>query len=137
VIAAPLVAAAALSCGGARFSPDKAVDTRNQYFAGRTPLASKADIDRERSAVQDQVLAEYRQCPTCFLKNHKVRERVYLFDAVADCDTTMRVGRLDDGGKWVCNPQMLAQLPHGECRRGAISGLWRAKSSMILRGDFS
>lgn len=107
VIAAPLVAAAALSCGGARFSPDKAVDTRNQYFAGRTPLASKADIDRERSAVQDQVLAEYRQCPTCFLKNHKVRERVYLFDAVADCDTTMRVGRLDDGGKWVCNPQML------------------------------
>jgi FkbM family methyltransferase len=110
MIAALLVAAAAaLSCGNALFNPNEAVDTRNKVFAGRAPLTTKAHIDRERSAVQDQVLAEYRQCPSCFPQKHKVRDRGYLFDAVADCDTAVRVGRLGDGGKWVCNPHMLPQ----------------------------
>jgi FkbM family methyltransferase len=104
-----VAAAAALSCGSAQFNANEAVDTRNKDFAGRAPLKTKAEIDRERSAVQDQVLAEYRQCPNCFVKKHKVRERSYLFDAVADCDTAIRVGRLNDGGKWVCSPQMLPQ----------------------------
>jgi hypothetical protein len=41
------------------------------------------------------------------------------------------------GDTLVANPDgTLTQLPHGECRQGAILGLWRARSPMILRGDF-
>ncbi|MBN2359127.1 MAG: FkbM family methyltransferase [Deltaproteobacteria bacterium] len=35
-------------------------------------------------------------------------ERHALIDAVADCVTTERVGRLADGGKWLCNGHRLA-----------------------------
>jgi FkbM family methyltransferase len=99
----------AASCGSATFNAPQAVETRSKDFAGRAPLKTKADIDRERTAVQERVLAEYRQCPSCFAKKYKVRERGYLFDAIADCETSVRVGRLEDGGKWVCNPQALPQ----------------------------
>jgi FkbM family methyltransferase len=35
-------------------------------------------------------------------------ERHLLIDAVADCVTTERVGRLADGGKWLCNGYKIA-----------------------------
>src|SRR4051794_18861366 len=108
-VPALVAALAATSCGGKLFKANEAIEAKNREYTGHPVLKGRAEIMKERIAVQDRVLAEYTQCPSCFAKNHKVRERGYLFDAIVDCETTMRVGRLEDGGKWVCNPERLPQ----------------------------
>lgn len=54
------------------------------------------------------MLEEFEKCPQCFVQKYSGAQRTYLFDAIIDCETTMRVGTLFDGGKWICDPQSLS-----------------------------
>ncbi len=78
----------------------------------REYLKSPINLDRdsiylERSRSQDQLLEEFSQCPDCFARKYTGAQRTYLFDAVTDCQTTMRFGTRFDGGKWICDPQSI------------------------------
>ncbi len=75
-----------------------------------SPLIQDKDaVYQKRSRAQDQLLEEFNQCPDCFLRKYTGAQRTYLFDAVVDCATTMRVGTRFDGGKWICDPQSLSK----------------------------
>jgi FkbM family methyltransferase len=80
------------------------------YRAGR-PLRAVDEIHDKRLADQASLLEEYRRNPELFIGRIPKKERHYLFDAVIDPQTMIRVGRPGDGGKWVCNPQLLGEHP--------------------------
>jgi hypothetical protein len=85
------------------------VAQKHQEFLN-SPMANDRDaICQKRSQFQDQLLEEFNQCPDCFVKKYTGAQRTYLFDAVTDCPTTMRVGTRFDGGKWICDPQSLSE----------------------------
>ncbi|TAL32922.1 MAG: hypothetical protein EPN93_14730 [Spirochaetes bacterium] len=84
------------------------IASRNAEYASSALPRSKSDIARARIAEQERLLARFARCPECANTIHG-SHRGFMFDAVADCDCAMRVGRNDDGGKWVCNPQALPE----------------------------
>jgi hypothetical protein len=73
--------------------------------AGR--LMTREQIKAKRSSQQDEWLSSFEKCPKCFVKDVTNDKRIYLFDAIVDCESTIRVGTYGDGGKWVCNPDRL------------------------------
>lgn len=86
---------------------NEAVLQKNKEFLA-SPLANtKKGIFEKKLQMQDRVLQEFARCPECIVRKVVGTQRNYLFDAVTDCDTTMRVGTAFDGGKWICNPQSL------------------------------
>jgi hypothetical protein len=84
---------------------------KQKDFLAGSLSGSTEEIALKKSQLQDQILQEFDQCPQCFLKKVIGAQRTYLFDAIVDCGTTMRVGSLYDGGKWLCNPQQLPRTP--------------------------
>jgi hypothetical protein len=104
------IAVCQASCA-ARVLDVGALETKSKAVAGRGTIASRADIEHERWAVQDRALEEFRACPTCFARIHRREDRHFIFDAVVDCETAIRVGRMADGGKWVCDPLQLPPEP--------------------------
>lgn len=85
------------------------VAQRNHEFLDSPVIHDKDAVYRKRSLAQDQLLEEFDRCPECFVKKYVGAQRTYLFDAVTDCATTMRVGTRFDGGKWICDPQSLPE----------------------------
>lgn len=83
------------------------VQERNKGFLNNPLLTAKTEIYDRRSGLQDQILREFDQCPLCVVHKFTGFQRTYLFDAVTDCETTIRVGTVFDGGKWLCDPQSL------------------------------
>jgi FkbM family methyltransferase len=97
-------------------------DSSNKYFDGyikrkdqeyRTIplLQAKSEINRKRLDDQDLLFKEFKECPDCLVKKVRGNSRSFMFDAVFDCDTMLRVGINNDGGKWLCNPQSLPPKP--------------------------
>jgi FkbM family methyltransferase len=68
---------------------------------------TKGQLQARRLAAQTQHFRDFEQCPSCFAKQIQGGDRMFLFDAVVDCGTTLRVGTWRDGGKWLCNPDQL------------------------------
>jgi hypothetical protein len=69
---------------------------------------TREKVDAKRLARQDQFLREFQECPPCFVdRTRGHNQRIFLFDAVADCNTTLRIGTFGDGGKWLCEPERL------------------------------
>ena len=83
------------------------IQMKNREFLATQTADAKVGIDVERSRIQDQLFQEFERCPQCFVKKFVGAQRTYLFDAVTDCDTALRVGTPFDGGKWVCDPESL------------------------------
>ncbi len=84
------------------------VAQKQQEFLNKPIANDREGIYQIRSQFQDQLLEEFNQCPGCFAKKYTGAQRTYLFDAVTDCPTTLRVGTRFDGGKWICDPQSLS-----------------------------
>lgn len=74
--------------------------------------AAPADHNRrwreQRAASLQQRLERQRSDMADVVRRAGWDERHLLIDAVADCVTTERVGRLSDGGKWLCNGYQIA-----------------------------
>lgn len=87
------------------------IQQKNKEFLDNPVPPAKMGISDRRSQIQDQTLQEFDQCPQCFVNKIVGAQRTYLFDAITDCDATVRVGTLFDGGKWVCDPQYLPKRP--------------------------
>jgi hypothetical protein len=107
--------AGTISCGktgGAlaqrRIDFAEVIAQNHKAFLDSTPPATRNAIYEKRSRLQDQLLEEFDKCPRCFVTKYSGAQRTYLFDAITDCETTMRVGTLFDGGKWICDPQSLS-----------------------------
>ena len=90
---------------------DEIVLKKHRNFLAGSLSGPMEEISVKKSRLQDQTLQEFDQCPQCFLKKVVGAQRTYLFDAIVDCGTTMRVGSPYDGGKWICNPQQLPRTP--------------------------
>ncbi len=86
---------------------DKIVKASNAGYLHSPLLTSKMEIYDRRSELQEQILREFDQCPLCVVRKYTGFQRTFLFDAITDCETTIRVGTTFDGGKWLCNPQSL------------------------------
>ena len=71
-------------------------------------LMTRDQVVSNRLARQNQQFREFDECPPCFVKKIQGRDRIFLFDAVADCNTTFRIGTWGDGGKWLCEPEQLS-----------------------------
>jgi len=84
------------------------VAQKDREFLNIPMNLDRDSIYQERSRCQDRLLEEFDQCPDCFAGKYTGAQRTYLFDAVTDCPTTMRVGTRFDGGKWICDPQSLS-----------------------------
>jgi hypothetical protein len=70
-------------------------------------LITKEQLRAKRLAGQNQHLQEFAACPSCFVSKIQGGDRMFLFDAVVDCNTTVRLGSWGDGGKWLCDPDRL------------------------------
>jgi hypothetical protein len=119
-----LLLAAVLATGCARpLPPDKGQVTRPEVdfdkiirqkeveYPAVPPANTKASLNGRRARIQDQVLEEFSRCPECFVRKITGAQRTYLFDAVVDCETAIRIGSPFDGGKWICSPQSLPPRP--------------------------
>ncbi len=85
-----------------------AVKRKNlEYLNSPTP-SDRDSIYRARARLQKQLLEEFERCPDCFVRKYTGAQRTYLFDAITDCETTIRVGTRFDGGKWIADPQTLS-----------------------------
>jgi hypothetical protein len=77
-------------------------------YRGKGMLRTKGEILAKRRDLQASVFEEFAQDPEGFTRRVPEKDRHFLFDAVVDGRVQMRVGRPADGGKWICDPQMLA-----------------------------
>ncbi|OHD63824.1 MAG: hypothetical protein A2176_11935 [Spirochaetes bacterium RBG_13_51_14] len=85
------------------------IKQKNMEYKNIRLLSSESDIKNKRILDQQSIFMDFKKCSDCMVHKIKGHHKNYLFDAVIDCDTMMRVGRNDDGGKWICNPQSLPQ----------------------------
>jgi hypothetical protein len=113
-----LGSAGAISCGRTGEAPAQrridfadVIAQSNKAFIDNVQPASRNALYEYRSRLQDQLLEEFDACPQCFAKKYPGAQRTYLFDAITDCETTIRVGTPFDGGKWICDPQSLSDAP--------------------------
>jgi hypothetical protein len=88
-----------------------AIHSKNRSYHEAQPLRSIEELREKRLAIQTSVLEEFYKNPEAFIKQIPKKERHYLFDAVVDPQVMIRVGRPGDGGKWVCNLQLLGEHP--------------------------
>jgi FkbM family methyltransferase len=72
-------------------------------------LMSHAKLQARRTELQEREIEEHKHCPACYIKQVVGPERALKFDAIADCASTFRAGRQDDGGKWLCNPDQITK----------------------------
>jgi hypothetical protein len=94
------------SAGVPRSDPQVATSVASP--ASASTLMTREKVDAKRLARQDQFLREFQECPPCFVdRTRGHNQRIFLFDAVADCNTTLRIGTFGDGGKWLCEPERL------------------------------
>jgi len=113
----PIRAAAAgglgllLFCSACTAGPTKrfadVIRGKDLAYRGNKTLRTNPEIQEKRRALQASLLEEYSRSPEAFIRRIPKKDRNFLFDAVVDGQTMMRVGRPGDGGKWVCNPQAL------------------------------
>ncbi len=85
-----------------------AVNQKNLEYMRNTISGDRDSIYQVRTGLQRQLLEEFERCPECFVRKYTGAQRTYLFDAVTDCKTTIRVGTRFDGGKWIADPQTLS-----------------------------
>jgi FkbM family methyltransferase len=104
----------AVSCKKAVESPPprqvdftETVAQKNQEYLRNPMAADRHSIYALRARLQSELLEEFAACPGCFVKKYTGAQRTYLFDAVTDCETCIRVGTRFDGGKWIADPQSL------------------------------
>jgi len=83
------------------------IHNKDAAYRGGKTLRTKIEIQNKRRALQASLLEEFSRDPEAFVGRIPKKERNFVFDAVVDGQTTMRVGRPADGGKWVRNPQLL------------------------------
>ena len=83
------------------------IHSKDTVYRGGKTLRTKIEIQKKRRALQASLLEEFSGNPEAFVRRIPKKERNFVFDAVVDGQTMMRVGRPADGGKWVCNPQLL------------------------------
>jgi hypothetical protein len=108
---APLIVAGSMSsCGWSNAQTvqreidfAQVIGQNQKAYAGVAKPATKQSIADFRSRQQDQLLQEFDRCPPCFIRKFTGAQRTYLFDAITDCEGTMRVGAPFDGGKWIRN----------------------------------
>jgi FkbM family methyltransferase len=107
-------AVTAVSCKKAAESPPQRqvdfteiVARKNQEFLHNPISTDKDSIYAARVRLQNQLLEEFAACPDCFVKKYTGAQRTYLFDAVTDCGSCIRVGTRFDGGKWIADPESL------------------------------
>ncbi len=72
-------------------------------------LMSHEKLQARRTELQAREITGYKSCPDCYVKRVVNAERSLKFDAIADCASTFRAGRQDDGGKWLCNPDQITK----------------------------
>jgi FkbM family methyltransferase len=72
-------------------------------------LMSHETLQARRADLQDREIAELKKCPNCYLQRMLPTTRALKFDAIADCASTFRAGRQEDGGKWLCNPDQITK----------------------------
>jgi hypothetical protein len=97
-----------ISCGTA--APAKSepkLATATPSPASDSRLMTKDQVQAKRLARQDQHFRDFDECPPCFVNKNRGLERIFLFDGVVDCNTTLRIGTWGDGGKWLCDPEKL------------------------------
>ncbi len=109
---ATFVFLAAVSGGGACRTVvppkgDPKLATATPSPASDSRLMTKDQVQAKRLARQEQHFRDFDECPPCFVNKNQGRDRIFLFDAVVDCNTTLRIGTWGDGGKWLCDPEKL------------------------------
>jgi hypothetical protein len=72
-------------------------------------LMSHEKLQARRAELQESEIAEYKKCPDCYRGRVVGTTRALKFDAIADCASTFRAGRQDDGGKWLCDPEQISK----------------------------
>ncbi len=77
----------------------------------RSSGLTKEQVQAKRLERQQGYFWEFDKCPSCFVSRIQGADRTFLFDAVVDCRTSLRVGTWSDGGKWVCDPDRLGPSP--------------------------
>lgn len=109
-LAVALLAALALALAGA--SPARAAEPAAAGPGAGAAERLRAEHLERGLAAQRDLLARFRANPAAFQASTDRPGAHLLFDAVADCEVSERLGRAGDGGKWVCNPHKLkAQKP--------------------------
>jgi hypothetical protein len=90
---------------------NKIVQQKDAEYKTNPLVNSKTGLFDRRIRIQNQILEEFNRCPDCIAQKIAGAQRTYLFDAVTDCETSIRVGSPFDGGKWICSPQSLPLHP--------------------------
>lgn len=124
IIAIGVLLAAMMAAGCARPLPtgkeqaagpevdfDKIIRQKEVEYPAVPPDRTGASLNEQRARMQDRILEEFSRCPDCYVKKITGARRTYLFDAVVDCETAIRIGSPYDGGKWICSPQHLPPRP--------------------------